>query len=627
MQRKLFPFLVVLAVCAPLGFSAPTIAAGGVVGAARYLPEWHPQSGIAQGSIFVIFGQELGPASLVVVNEFPVPTELAGTQVQVVAGGVTLECPVIYTSAGQAAAIMPSNTPLGEANVFVRYGGAVSNAAPVRVVQRAPGFFTLSQNGRGPAVVTDLDYAVNTAFTSFAPGTVVSFWATGLGPRSRDDIAQVEDLRSSMDLQVLIGDRPAEVIYAGPSGCCAGLDQVIVKIPDQTEDHCLVPVVMTVDRRPSNIPTISVSADGGACQIPPVLAEEEVEGMQENTSAPFGVLDIIWSAVAGGGEQTGQSHEPGEPKEAAAGRVRPATIRPSVVALVQLIVDDPLPSEASRKKVPEKLLSEFDCFMWENIARSEYNTPSYPLLPSLSRGCRVEPFLSSVVTVTPKACRDLEYTDIFINEETKPEISFGPVTATLELQEGSSPSLYGNVFNVDPKEGANSVAVLGMYDKKAKQCLCASIHTDREAGMVESLGDDASFVASVLEAVEPRLKAAEEEGRGYRDRLRAVNGMRIEGLEPDDAVHVFGSVVQKADGDAEYGTAFLCTFSGDAEIRIPDYVVGNMLDGGSRKVIGIEVQTPVREQGSLRAVDPEGNDVPVGVDIRVKARYVLVEGQ
>ncbi|HHN72992.1 MAG TPA: hypothetical protein ENK13_02780, partial [Thermopetrobacter sp.] len=279
-------FVGLLLAGTPCGAAAPRIGAGGVVGGARYLPDWHPQGGIAQGSIFVIFGQDLGPENLEVVKEFPVPAELAGTRVQVVAGGVTLDCPVIYTSAGQAAAIMPSKTPLGQANVFVRYGGAVSNAAPVRVVERAPGFFTLTQSGKGAAVVTDLDYTVNTMLQSFTPGAVVSFWATGLGPRSHDDIAQVEDLRGQMDLQVLIGNQPAEVIYAGPSGCCAGLDQVIVKIPEETRDHCLVPVVMTADGMPSNIATMSVSSDGGACEVPGVLSEQDIETIGQGGTVP-----------------------------------------------------------------------------------------------------------------------------------------------------------------------------------------------------------------------------------------------------------------------------------------------------------------------------------------------------
>ena len=69
---------------------------------------------IAQGSLFVVFGNNLGPASLVQVSAFPLPNILSGTSVTVTSGSTKLNCPMIYTSSAQVAAI----------RVLKRFGGS-----------------------------------------------------------------------------------------------------------------------------------------------------------------------------------------------------------------------------------------------------------------------------------------------------------------------------------------------------------------------------------------------------------------------------------------------------------------------------------------------------------------------
>ena len=69
---------------------------------------------IAQGSLFVVFGYNLGPATLVQVSSFPLPNVLSGTSVTVTFGSTTLNCPMIYTSSAQVAAI----------RVLKRFGGS-----------------------------------------------------------------------------------------------------------------------------------------------------------------------------------------------------------------------------------------------------------------------------------------------------------------------------------------------------------------------------------------------------------------------------------------------------------------------------------------------------------------------
>src|SRR5580704_14038328 len=108
---------------------------------------------IAQGSLFVVFGYYLGPANLVQVSAFPLPNVLSGTSVTVTSGSTTLNCPMIYTSAGQVAAILPSNTPAGTASITVAYNGLTAadgySTAQVTVAITSVGVYTTTSSGLG----------------------------------------------------------------------------------------------------------------------------------------------------------------------------------------------------------------------------------------------------------------------------------------------------------------------------------------------------------------------------------------------------------------------------------------------------------------------------------------------
>jgi uncharacterized protein (TIGR03437 family) len=116
------------------------------------------RSAIAQGSLLVILGYGLGPETLVQASSFPLPTKLAGTSVSVVSGGTSLDCPMVYTSSAQVAAILPSTTPLGQVGIIVSYNG-LSTGVPdiyfgpfINVVPSSVGVYTLNSQGNGPGI-------------------------------------------------------------------------------------------------------------------------------------------------------------------------------------------------------------------------------------------------------------------------------------------------------------------------------------------------------------------------------------------------------------------------------------------------------------------------------------------
>ena len=76
----------------------PVINTGGVVNAASYALSGLPNSGIPQGGMFIVFGTNLGPATLQNATSFPLPTDLVGTSISVTVSGTTTEAIMIYTS-------------------------------------------------------------------------------------------------------------------------------------------------------------------------------------------------------------------------------------------------------------------------------------------------------------------------------------------------------------------------------------------------------------------------------------------------------------------------------------------------------------------------------------------------
>ncbi len=208
----------------------PTIATPGIENAASYSNPGFPNGSIAQGSLFVVFGSALGPAAIQYATSFPLPSTLSGTSINVTVNGTTLPCPMIYTSDGQLAAILPSAIPTGTGTLVVSYNGA-THAAPINVVTSSPGIFTVNQQGNGVAVIQDGSGQPNASNYAFNPGETVVIWGTGLGPISGSD-ADVPPTGNLPGITVAayVGGQPAAVVYAGRSQD-AGVDQINITLP------------------------------------------------------------------------------------------------------------------------------------------------------------------------------------------------------------------------------------------------------------------------------------------------------------------------------------------------------------------------------------------------------------
>jgi uncharacterized protein (TIGR03437 family) len=243
---------------------SPTISSGGVLNAASQAIPGLPNSAIAQGSIFIINGTTLGPASPVQALG-TLTTSLAGTSVQVTVNGTSLAAPVSAVSSTQVTAIMPSGAPVGSGTVTVAFNGQTSAAAPVQVAAANFAFYTLNGSGSGPAQATDANGNTITMTNPAQPGAMVTLAGTGLGAISADDISQpsMSDVSSSVTLYV--GSEQAAVQYAGRSGAAPGQDQVAFTVPDDAITGCYVPVALVVNNITSNFGSIAIAPAGSTC--------------------------------------------------------------------------------------------------------------------------------------------------------------------------------------------------------------------------------------------------------------------------------------------------------------------------------------------------------------------------
>lgn len=273
----------------------PTIrtTADGVVNNASYAPSGLPNSSIAQGSIFAIFGSNLGGGTLAQQQSYPLSKTLNGTSVKVTVGGTAVDAIPIYTVASQIGVVLPSNTPTGTGTVTVTYNGQTSAPHAITVVPSSFGAFSLNQQGTGPAVITDANYVPITLTNSAKPGQPLILWGTGLGKGLGDDTAApVTGNLQGLKVDLYVGGLTAPVSYAGRSGCCSGLDQIVFTVPAGVSGCNVSVIVVANDTVPSNTTTMSIGPNGGTCSDTNGLSQTDLTGILSGSNLRLGVISV-----------------------------------------------------------------------------------------------------------------------------------------------------------------------------------------------------------------------------------------------------------------------------------------------------------------------------------------------
>jgi uncharacterized protein (TIGR03437 family) len=278
---------------------APTITS--VVNAASGIAPGLPNAGIAQGAIFLIVGSSLGPSSISIASNPFQSTTLSGTSVSVTVNGTTVGALLYYTSAGQVAALLPSNTPTGTGTITVTYNNVASAKVPITVVSNNLGIFTVTSDGEGVGIVTYPDYSLvsvtkaancggpSTTCGAANPGDTLILWGTGLGAVSGSDAggAGLGVNMSNLPLKLFIGGVPANVVYQGRSGCCIGEDQIVFVVPANAPTGCAVPIAVQINNQVSNYALMAVASSGRTCTPSNPIFTSAVAQILTTASVPF----------------------------------------------------------------------------------------------------------------------------------------------------------------------------------------------------------------------------------------------------------------------------------------------------------------------------------------------------
>jgi uncharacterized protein (TIGR03437 family) len=279
----------------------PILYNRGAVNAASLAPFGLPNAAIARGSVFTVSGENLGPVQIQTVSGYPLLPQLGGVSLSITQKGVVTQAFPISVSAKQVYAVMPSTVTAGLATLRLTYQTSRSNAITIQIADSAPGLFAISGGGYGPGIIqntlspddqlpdsipilnslggygpdilqdalTTDNQPINSLVNPAVPGQSITIWGTGLGPVTDPDNMAPTANNTATPVTVTIGGMPATATYSGRAVCCAGVDQIVVNVPDDAPSGCWVPVVVNAGGVVSNTTTMAIGAPGDtSCDDP-----------------------------------------------------------------------------------------------------------------------------------------------------------------------------------------------------------------------------------------------------------------------------------------------------------------------------------------------------------------------
>jgi uncharacterized protein (TIGR03437 family) len=205
---------------------------------------------LTPGKIVAIYGGGLGPSDLKLnaPENGAFGTEVSGTRVAF--NGIP--APMIYSSAGQAAAIVPYGVAGSDsAQVVVSSSAGTSAPYTVKIAAAAPSFFSQNGTGAGQIAAVNLDGTLNDAAHPVKTGDFISLYATGEGqtfPAGVDGALAMDVLaKPVLPVSVSVDGIAVTPTYAGAAPTeVSGLMQIVIQIPSGVKPGGYVPVVVKV---------------------------------------------------------------------------------------------------------------------------------------------------------------------------------------------------------------------------------------------------------------------------------------------------------------------------------------------------------------------------------------------
>jgi uncharacterized protein (TIGR03437 family) len=263
-----------------------------------------PNYGIAQGSVFVVYGTGgMASSPIQSAQTLPLPTNLNGTSITVTVNGTTVNAYIVYAVATQVAGVLPSNTPVGTGTLTVTYNGA-SGSTPITVVASNFGILSVNETGTGPAVATHANGSVVSSTNVANTGEEIVIWGTGLGPLASgvSDAAAPPFGNLSAPVTVYVGgvQVPASgLIYHGRNPSDPGLDQINFVVPAGVSGCYVSVAVQTGANLVSNTVTIAVAPSGTTCSDANGISLSSLAPiLSSNGTLRIGAIDLFQEQVS-----------------------------------------------------------------------------------------------------------------------------------------------------------------------------------------------------------------------------------------------------------------------------------------------------------------------------------------
>ena len=207
---------------------------------------------VPAGTIVSIFGTQLNTGVSSASNAQTPPSSLGGVTVTV--GGTPAS--LFYVSPTQINAVLGTTTPAGVQTVTVTSAATGVHTGTLTIdPNAAPGLFSLSGTGtRDGAILNAINFLLGdfSIRTGGSP-TYLALFVTGLV--------------SGATPVVTVAGVTVPVAFAGPTPCCAGLEQINLTLPDSLAGAGRVPIVVTVNGHASNTVQVVLLPPAGSKQF------------------------------------------------------------------------------------------------------------------------------------------------------------------------------------------------------------------------------------------------------------------------------------------------------------------------------------------------------------------------
>ena len=283
------------------------------------------QTTLAPNVVFVIYGKNLGPATIAFATPPNYPAVLANTSVTFtnIAGGAAINALLYYTFAGAVVGVLPSSTSPGTYAVRVIYLGQTSNAQNVTVVARHFGIAAANAIGTGVAQATIANVNGGYSLTRYTTsgtggagnfvntpahgGDTLSLWGTGGGADAANDTGGSSgDQTAAGNFKVMVGTRVITPGYTAAVAGYPGLWVLNFTLPADIDADCYASLQVSANGELGNAVVLPIAAAGQSACFDPQLTPAILSKLDSGGSITGGTFGV-YKVVSTGGNTEGSS--------------------------------------------------------------------------------------------------------------------------------------------------------------------------------------------------------------------------------------------------------------------------------------------------------------------------------